>query len=150
MELLLVVDEAATYVTRARHAHDGKGDPEPVEALHEIARLGRTARVHLLVGLQRPDAVFLSGEARDNYAARLAVGQMGPEGARMMFGQHDAAQELDGTRKGRGLYAVNGQRQSRPGIATRAPRWLPAEGQHTEEAPAGPQNGSERVAAEQS
>ncbi|MDN5744402.1 MAG: hypothetical protein L0H31_04695 [Nocardioidaceae bacterium] len=53
-----------------------------------IASLGRSAGVHLLLGTQRPDAYWLGGDVRDQFAARYSLGRLSPEGARMMWGAH--------------------------------------------------------------
>lgn len=69
------------------------GDPSkpPVlEAVKSIARKGRSSRVHLVLGTQRPDADFLSGEARDNFRARVALGRLSPQGANMMWDSYTA------------------------------------------------------------
>ncbi len=59
-----------------------KGDPARppvIRRLRSVARKGRTARVHFVVGLQRPDAEFLSGEVRDNFSARISMGRLSPQ-----------------------------------------------------------------------
>lgn len=53
-----------------------------------IASLGRSAGVHLMLGTQRPDAYWLGGDVRDQFAARYSLGRLSPEGARMMWGAH--------------------------------------------------------------
>lgn len=55
------------------------------EWVGSIARKGRSADVHLVIGLQRPDAEFLTGEMRDNFTARLSLGRLSPQGAMMMW-----------------------------------------------------------------
>jgi len=50
-----------------------------------LARKGRSARVHVVLGTQRPDAEFLGGEMRDNFRARLSLGRLSPQGAQMMW-----------------------------------------------------------------
>jgi S-DNA-T family DNA segregation ATPase FtsK/SpoIIIE len=65
-----------------------KGDPSRPPTLAEVASLarkGRTARVHLVLSTQRPDAEFLGGEMRDNFGMRLSMGRLSPQGAMMMW-----------------------------------------------------------------
>lgn len=65
-----------------------KGDPTKPATLAEIgsiARKGRTARVHLVLSMQRPDAEILTGEARENLGQRTSMGPLSPEGATMMW-----------------------------------------------------------------
>ncbi|WP_432563999.1 FtsK/SpoIIIE domain-containing protein [Kineococcus sp. SYSU DK003] len=70
--VVLVLDEFRDFYGNlidwyARVRVTGKGgDPTKapvIEKVKSIARKGRTARVHLVLGTQRPDADFLSGEA---------------------------------------------------------------------------------------
>ncbi len=59
--------------------------PPTLKHVARIARKARTARIHLLVLLQRPDAAFLSGEMRDNFGMRASMGRLSPAGALMMW-----------------------------------------------------------------
>lgn len=89
--LILVLDEYRDFIgmvtawwTRIKV----KGMPTrcPVfEAVASLARKGRTARIHLVLGTQRPDADFLGGEMRDNFASRISLGRLSPQGAMMMW-----------------------------------------------------------------
>jgi S-DNA-T family DNA segregation ATPase FtsK/SpoIIIE len=83
-----------------------RGDPAkpPVlKKVRSIARKGRTARVHLVVGLQRPDAEFLTGEVRDNFSARAAMGRLSPQGAQMMWENSSTGVALPRKSRGRGM-----------------------------------------------
>lgn len=83
-----------------------KGDPArpPVlRRLRSVARKGRTARVHFVVGLQRPDAEFLTGEVRDNFSARISMGRLSPQGAMMMWENAGTGVALPRTARGRGV-----------------------------------------------
>lgn len=55
------------------------------EKVSSLARKGRSARIHLVLGCQRPDADWLTGEMRDNFAARISLGRLSPQGAMMMW-----------------------------------------------------------------
>jgi hypothetical protein len=65
-----------------------KGDPTRPLALSRvasIARKGRTSRVHLIFGTQRPDAEYFGGDTRDNFRMRISMGRLSPQGAMMMW-----------------------------------------------------------------
>lgn len=65
-----------------------KGDPTKPPTLAEVASLARkarTARIHLVLSTQRPDAEFLGGEMRDNFGQRISMGRLSPQGAMMMW-----------------------------------------------------------------
>lgn len=83
-----------------------KGDPTKPPTLSEvasIARKGRTARIHLVVALQRPDAEILTGEARDNFTQRISVGRLSPDGAQMMWGNPVTGVTIPVGRRGRAI-----------------------------------------------
>ncbi len=89
--LILVLDEYRDFmamVTAWWQSIKQRGMPTkcPVfEAVGSLARKGRTARIHVVMGTQRPDAEFLGGEMRDNFASRMSLGRLSPQGAMMMF-----------------------------------------------------------------
>jgi len=89
--LVLVLDEYRDFVGMvtawwARIKVKGMPTKCPVfEAVSSLARKGRTARIHVIMGTQRPDAEFLSGEMRDNFASRMSLGRLSPQGAMMMW-----------------------------------------------------------------
>lgn len=72
--VLIVLDEPQRMRASATHRQ-----LEVLErAIGEIARLGRSARVHLVWGssapAERPDVQFLDGVTRDQFGARLSLG----------------------------------------------------------------------------
>lgn len=89
--LILVLDEYRDFVGAANEWYAGvkvRGMPakNPVfEKVSSLARKGRTARIHVILGTQRPDAEFLGGEMRDNFATRISLGRLSPQGAMMMW-----------------------------------------------------------------
>lgn len=89
--MLLVLDEYRDFVgmVNAWYASikvSGMPSRCPVfEWVSSIARKGRSAGIHQLLGTQRPDADFLSGEMRDNFATRMSLGRLSPQGAIMMW-----------------------------------------------------------------
>jgi DNA segregation ATPase FtsK/SpoIIIE, S-DNA-T family len=90
--LLFIVDELAAVQLR-RRGEDAKASRDRKDqlqsALGEIALTGRSARVHLLVLLQRPDTDSLPGALRDQLGLRVALGWMSSDGYRMVFGSAD-------------------------------------------------------------
>lgn len=126
---LLVIDEVAEFVDDIRdwwkNPADGSrphtGEPPVLTHLASLARKGRSARIHLAVGIQRPDVRFLSGSARDQYGARVACGPMSPDGSRMMFGDGVSARQVEQV-PGRGLLQVGAGQPERLQVA-----WLPDE-----------------------
>ena len=91
MPLVVVLDEYRDFMGAAADWYAQvkvRGMPAkcPVfEKVASLARKGRTGRVHLVLGTQRPDADFLSGEMRDNFATRISLGRLSPQGAMMMW-----------------------------------------------------------------
>jgi len=88
---LIVIDEFTqlTEVVRRVWANTkpkgGPKDPPTITELGELARLCRTARMHLVVGMQRPDADFLNTEVRDNFGNKVSVGPISRIAADMLF-----------------------------------------------------------------
>lgn len=59
--------------------------PRTFEEIGSIARKGRTARVHMVLAMQRPDASILTGEVRENFGQRMSMGPLSPQAAEMMW-----------------------------------------------------------------
>lgn len=89
--LLVFIDEWADFRANLMGWYSTvkvKGDPtKPVvlERVASIARKGRSSRVHLIFGTQRPDAEYFGGDMRDNFRARASTGRLSPQGAMMMW-----------------------------------------------------------------
>lgn len=85
------------------------GDPSKPPTLSEIgsiARKGRTARVHLVVSMQRPDQDFFAGvggDTRDNFGMRTSMGPLSPQGAEMMWGNQVTGVALPRGKVGRAI-----------------------------------------------
>lgn len=111
--VFLVIDEYRTFQEECNDWYQTvkrKGDPAkpPVFAkVGGVARLGRSSRCHLIIGLQRPDAEFLSGEMRDNFSMRMALGRISPEQSQMMWSNQFTGVALPAKTRGRG-FAVDG------------------------------------------
>lgn len=76
--------------------------------LDNIARLARSMKVHLVYGLQRPDTTIVSGESRDNFAARISMGALeSSDGSVMMWGNGAIGRQVPDI-QGRGIGRING------------------------------------------
>ena len=90
---LVIVDEAAQFsVVLNRLWNSGlkpkSGGPKEcptLTELNEMARLSRTARVHLVMCMQRPDHDLIDTESRDNFGNRVSVGPISRIAAEMLF-----------------------------------------------------------------
>lgn len=95
--LLVVLDEWAEMVAEMTAWYAKvrtKDDPRQLPVLQwqqSLARKGRTARIHMIVSLQRPDVSLMGGaaggggEARSNFGQRISVGRLDPQGSVMMW-----------------------------------------------------------------
>lgn len=88
---LLVVDELRYLmgVIAAWYAKvKVKGDPSKCPALDHldlILVLSRSAGIHVLTGIQRPDAYILGGDSRDQFGCRVSMGRCSPQAAQMVW-----------------------------------------------------------------
>lgn len=86
--ILLIIDEFFILRMRLQREHkenDGKGEHPALGMISELLALARSAGIHLVIGIQRPDAEFLTGAARDNLRHRLSLSRLSPKGAEMMW-----------------------------------------------------------------
>jgi hypothetical protein len=110
--ILLVVDEAADLLVPAKGRSEQQRQHAALQhqvasRIVEQARKGRSAGIHLIVAIQRPDTAQLGdqgGALRNNLTARLALGSLDAEGIRMLgiSTSDPVANTLDGT-PGRGI-----------------------------------------------
>lgn len=76
----LIIDEWGSFIMSL-----DKKEAELLKAkLAELLMLGRAYRFFPIVGIQRPDSSYFSA-ARDNFQCCLALGNLSPEGRRMVF-----------------------------------------------------------------
>ena len=106
--ILFLVDEFADFRANLMtwySANKPKGAPTRplvLEALWSILRKGRTARVHAVIGLQRPDQQYFEGDARDNLNFRVSLSRLKIDGARMMWESPSIGTTIPRGKQGRG------------------------------------------------
>lgn len=90
--IVLDIDEMAAllkFVKQRYVSTKEKGAPPKDPFLDwygNLMRLARSAKMHIVTGIQRPDAEIIPGEIRDNMGARLSAGPlMSKEGSMMMW-----------------------------------------------------------------
>ena len=92
--LFVVLDEYAEFVAGLSEWYPTikvRGEPTKPPTVTQVASLlrkARTARIHLLITMQRPDVALLGGpggEMRDNLGHRVSMGRLSPQGAMMMW-----------------------------------------------------------------
>lgn len=76
----LIIDEWGAFISSL----DKKSADQAKNMLAEILMLGRAYKFIPIIGIQRPDASYFNG-GRDNIQACLALGNLSPEGRRMVF-----------------------------------------------------------------
>lgn len=80
-----------------------KGTPPTQRDVGVLLRTARAVGIHMAIGIQRPDALFIAGEARDNTTLRVAMGRLrSKDAAIMMFNDAVAGTRLQPGIKGRG------------------------------------------------
>lgn len=90
--IVLDIDEMAALLKFVKQRYvetKEKGAPPKDPFLDwygNLMRLARSAKMHIVTGIQRPDADIIPGEIRDNMGARLSAGPlMSKEGSMMMW-----------------------------------------------------------------
>lgn len=90
--LVVVLDDLATFRRNLfewyAQVKEAK-DPDAPPTLAEVAaliRMGRSARIHLVLSAPRPDTESLDGEMRSNFGFQISMGRLTTHGAMMMWG----------------------------------------------------------------
>lgn len=110
--LVFIIDEYATFKAATLSFYSlirrsgERSKPTTFDLISNIQRLGRTAKIHLVLGLQRPDVEFLSGEGRDNVSYRTALGRVSSDASEMMWGNPYTGVSLPPKSRGR-AFAFN-------------------------------------------
>lgn len=112
--ILLMVDEAYMLMAPEGNKTDQGKENDQLHGeasilIGEIARLGRAAGVHLVLAMQRPDAVVLKGEIKNNLEVRIAAGRLDATPSSMVL-DNGLATRVPNIR-GRGVAQINGDGQ---------------------------------------
>ncbi len=75
-----------------------------LDVVGDLLRMAAAARIHIVLGTQRPDAETVGGEVRDNFSARGSTGGLSPDGARMMYDSEHIGVAIPKV-QGRGTFA---------------------------------------------
>lgn len=113
--LFVVLDEHAEFVAELTSWYlsiKQKGDPAkpPVlDLVASLARKARTARIHLVTSMQRPDVALIGGgEFRDNFGMRVSLGRLTTTAAQMTWGDPTVGVTLPAGRIGRAMVTDEG------------------------------------------
>lgn len=112
---LIIIDEYRQFhdlVTSWWKSIKVTGMPSTCPVFDQVSsmlRLAAAARIHIVMGTQRPDAEVVGGESRDNFSSRAALGALSPDGARMMFDSHSIGTRIPRNHQGRGTWAGDGK-----------------------------------------
>lgn len=115
---LLVLDEYRNLVRQVTAWYQGvkeRGMPSKCRIFDEVAAIaekGRSARVHIIMGTQRPDAEFLGGGLRDNFDTRISNGRLSPQGAVMMWDSPHLGVAVPRGKRGRGTAITSTEKVS--------------------------------------
>lgn len=107
--IVVITDEFSNLVValqefyKTYRSSKEKGLPPTTIDVGIILRTARAVGIHMAIGIQRPDTLFIAGEARDNTALRVALGRLrSKEAAQMMFNDSVAGTRVQPGIKGRG------------------------------------------------
>lgn len=112
--IALVIDEVTSLLEFVDERYEetkpkgGKAKAPVLKWLANILRLGRTAKIHLVFGMQRADASILSGEARDNFGSRMTLGKLESKEGSMMIWNDPAIGVSVPKIPGRAVSRING------------------------------------------
>lgn len=103
--IILGCDEVAEMLDTEGLSKDDKKDKEAIsQAMASLARLSRAAGIHMILGMQRPDAKVLKGQIKNNTPIRIS-GQFPDVVASQIVLGSDAAARLDAI-PGRMLFSL--------------------------------------------
>lgn len=98
----LLIDEFSRIIESIQD----KKEKEKLKAcMANLVALGRGAGMHVIASMQRPDAVYMTGDARNNFTVRIALGNNEVETYRMMFNNGELQKEK--YKVGQGVLAID-------------------------------------------
>ena len=80
--VFIIFDEVSAAMIGA----EPKEKKEIMKYLTQLILKGRQAGINLILATQRPDADVISANLRDQLSVRIALGNLSPDGKKMMFG----------------------------------------------------------------
>lgn len=78
-------------------------------SIETLARLSRSAGIHLILGIQRPDSTIINGQIKNNVSFRICGRFVDPEPSRIVLGHDDACKLPD--IKGRVIVSDDGRQE---------------------------------------
>lgn len=106
--IMLVIDEVAelmnSYPSQDKVVFEQKSEARRI--ISEIARIGRSAGVFMVLSSQRADATLFPGELKACLDNRIAVGRMDRNSSTMILGV-DAASQIPSNVSGRAMIRIN-------------------------------------------
>ncbi|MFL0176418.1 FtsK/SpoIIIE domain-containing protein [Mycobacterium sp. SMC-13] len=107
--IVLITDEFSNLVValaefyKTYRTTKERGEPPTSTDVGILLRTARAVAIHMAIGIQRPDTMYVAGEARDNTGLRVAMGRLrSKDAAIMMFNDAVAGTRLQPGIKGRG------------------------------------------------
>ncbi|MBG6184730.1 hypothetical protein IWX65_002708 [Arthrobacter sp. CAN_A214] len=111
--IALVIDEVTALLAAVNQRYaetktKGMSAKPPVLGwLANLGRLARTAKIHMVFGMQRPDTTIIDGELRDNFGARISLGPLkSAAGSMMMWDNYAIGCQIPAS-KGRAVSLIN-------------------------------------------
>ena len=83
--IVIIFDEYSAFVS----VSSPKVIKEVNGYLYSLILKGRQAGIEVVCIMQRPDASILSGNIRDQFGVRIGLGNLSPEGRKMIFGNNN-------------------------------------------------------------
>jgi len=103
--IFLMIDEYLALSLKL----DKKEFTELENKIKRIILLGRSASVHMIIGMQRVDGRSIDLSVRDNMAIRIGFGNLSPENYRMLFAEGRSEYELENMEPGEGYIKIGGE-----------------------------------------
>jgi hypothetical protein len=87
--ILFIIDEylflADCLADEWKKTPGKKGEHPALGQMRRLGVLARGVKIHLCVGMQRPDAAFLGGALRDQFQFRVSLSKLSRQGAEMLW-----------------------------------------------------------------
>ena len=101
----LFIDEVSSLI-QAQKTKKEKDDL--LNMISNILNLGREYNCRIIIGMQRADASFFEGGARDNFHNIIALGRLSKEQKNMLFSDYKDKMTINSFKQGEGYILVEG------------------------------------------